>query len=439
MIDLRTLMRALGGCSPEERDRVFAKLSASDQRALSEAWGWQARDGQLEPAGPWDFWLILAGRGWGKTRTGAEWVLKLARDHPEARIALVGASLDEAARVMVEGESGLIACAGGERLDWRPTKSELRFPSKAVAQLYSGASPDGLRGPQHNFAWADELGKWLYPERTWDMLNMGLRLGDWPRALITTTPKPLGLLRRLWDDAAAAKSGGRTFDNPFLPGAFLDAMERRYSGSRLGRQELDGELLGEAAGALWTRATIEACRCAPPVEAEIRRVVVGVDPPAGTADEEGAGDECGILVCALLADGRGVVLADCTTAGLRPEGWARAVAAAATGWRADRVVAEANNGGQMVDSVLRAVAPGLPLSLVHASRGKSARAEPVAALFEARRCLLAGTFPALEDQMTAMTPGGYTGAGSPDRLDAMVWALTKLVANAPPDPRVRGL
>jgi phage terminase large subunit-like protein len=432
-------MTLLGRCSPEQRAKVWAALSASNLRALEEEWSWKAREGQIGPAGPWDIWLVLAGRGWGKTRTGAEWVLTMARDHAGARIALVGASLDEAARVMVEGESGLLACAGtGERLDWRPTKGELRFPSGAVAQLFSGASPDGLRGPQHHFAWADELGKWPHPHQTWDMLNMGLRLGDKPRALITTTPRPLGLLRRLLNDPAVAKSSGRTADNPFLPGAFLDAMRRSYGGSHLGRQELDGELLDEAAGALWTRTTIEACRCPPPAEGEIRRTVIGVDPPAGSASDA-AGDECGILVCALLGDGRGVVLADCSTAGLRPEGWARAVAAAAEGWRADRVVAEANNGGKMVESVLRAVAPGLPLALVHASRGKAVRAEPIAALFEARRCLLSGTFPMLEDQMAAMTPGGYAGAGSPDRLDAMVWAMTKLMVGAIPEPRVRGL
>ncbi|MFL6730027.1 MAG: terminase large subunit domain-containing protein [Sphingomicrobium sp.] len=432
---MRTLMRLFGGCPPQDRERVWALLPASYRRGMEEQWSWQARPAQLCPKGAWDVWLIMAGRGWGKTRAGAEWVLRMAREQGEARIALVGASLDEAARVMVEGESGLLACAQtGERIEWRPTKGELRFGSGAVAQLYSGASPEGLRGPQHHFAWADELGKWAHPQRTWDMLNMGLRLGEKPRALITTTPRPLGLLRRLLDDPTVAKSGGPTFHTPSLPDAFVDSMRHSYAGTRLGRQELGGELLGETEGALWTRAMIEACRCAMPARSELARVVVAVDPPASAE-----GDECGILVCARLGDGRGVVLADCSVGGERPQGWARRVAAAARAWDADRVVAEANNGGEMVAEVLRTVAPALPLRLVHARRGKGARAEPVALQFEAGRCLFAGQFAELEDQLTAMTPDGYRGSGSPDRADAMVWALTELVVRPPAVPRVRGM
>jgi phage terminase large subunit-like protein len=434
VLSFRKLMRLLGRCAAEERETVWAGLPASHHRTIEEEWSWQARDGQIAPKGLWSTWLVAAGRGWGKTRAGAEWVLDLARRDGAARIALVGASLDEAARVMVEGESGLIARAWtGERLDWHPSKAELRFPSGAIAQLYSGASPDGLRGPQHHFAWADELGKWAHPQATWDMLRMGLRLGEQPRAMITTTPKPIGVLRALIDDPMVAKSGGKTFDNPFLPTAFVAAMRESYGGTRLGRQELDGEYLGEAEGALWTRATIEASRRAMPARGALARVVVAVDPPASAE-----GDECGILVCAKLDDGRGIVLADASVGGERPPGWARRVAAAARAWDADRVIAEANNGGQMVEEVLRAVAPGLPVRLVHARRGKGARAEPVAALFEAGRCLLGGTFPDLEDQLAAMTPQGYCGIGSPDRADAMVWALTELVVRAPPEPRVRG-
>jgi phage terminase large subunit-like protein len=435
MTHLRRLMWALEHCRPELRDQFFASLAASDQRALEESWEWQARQAQDEPGGEWRTWLILAGRGWGKTRTGAEWVLEKARNAPRARIALVGASLDEAARVMVEGESGILACArSDERIEWVRTTGELRFPSDALAHLYSGANPGGLRGPQHHFAWADELAKWPRAEQVWDMLQMGLRLGDHPRALVTATPAPLALFRRLKADPMTHVTGGRTFDNPHLPDAFVEAMQASYGATRLGRQELDGELLDEAPGALWTRDMMEACRCAAPGEDALTRTVVGVDPPAG-AD----GDECGIVVCGRLRDGRGLVLADCSAGGLRPEGWARAVAAAAGAWRADRVVAEANNGGLMVETVLRTVEPGLPLRLVQASRGKSARAEPVAALFEARRCLLAGTFPELEDQMTSMTPGGYRAGGSPDRLDAMVWAMSALMLSPAPEPRVRVL
>jgi phage terminase large subunit-like protein len=428
------MMRVLAGCTAEERARVWDSLSASQMRSLEEEWDWRALDAQREPGGDWRNWLILAGRGYGKTRTGAEWVLARARELPGARIALVGGSLDEVAKIMVEGESGLLACARtGERLLWRPTIGKLKFPSGSVAIAYSGASPDRLRGPQHHFAWADEIAKWQYPDETWDNLQMGLRLGDQARAIVTTTPKVIPLLGRLIADPDTRVTGGRTFDNPHLPESFVAAMERTYAGSRLGRQELDGQLLGEAEGALWTRDVIEQRRCAMPHREELRRVVVGVDPPAG---ENGA---CGIVVCGLLSDGRGVVLADCSIGGLRPEGWAARVAAAFGAWSVDRVIAEANNGGSMVASVLRTAAPGLPIRLVQASCGKSARAEPVAAAFETGRCLFAGCFGELEDELTALTPGGYTGGRSPDRADAMVWALTELVVNMPPEPRVRGL
>jgi phage terminase large subunit-like protein len=428
------MMRVLAKCAPEVRARVWDSLSASDLRGLEEEWDWKALEGQREPEGGWRNWLMLAGRGFGKTRAGAEWVLARARETRDARIALVGGSLDEVATIMIEGESGLLACARtGEKLVWRSTVGKLKLPNGAVAIAYSGASPDRLRGPQHHFAWADEIAKWQYPDESWDNLQMGLRLGEHARAVATTTPRPIALIRRLMADAETVTTGGRTFDNPHLPESFVAAMKRAYAGSRLGRQELDGVVLGEAEGALWTRAVIESRRCALPRREELRRVVVGVDPPAG---EAGA---CGIVVCGLLRDGRGAVLADCSIAGARPEGWAARVAAAFSAWSADRVVAEANNGGRMVESVLRTAAPGLPIRLVHASQGKSARAEPVAAAFETGRCLFAGGFPELEDELTALTPAGFSGGRSPDRADAMVWALTELVVNLPPEPRVRAL
>lgn len=428
------MLRVLGKCAPEVRAAVWDQLSASDLRGLEEEWSWKAHGGQIEPAGGWRNWLILAGRGFGKTRTGAEWVLARARETPGARIALIGGSLDEVAMIMIEGESGILACAQtGEKLAWRSTTGKLRFPGGAVATAYSGASPDRLRGPQHDFAWADEIAKWRYPDQTWDNLQMGLRLGNHARAIVTTTPKPIPLLGRLIADPETAATGGRTFDNPHLPESFVAAMERTYAGSRLGRQELDGTLLGEAEGALWTRDVIEARRCAMPRREELARVVVGVDPPAS---EAGA---CGIVVCGLTGDGRGAVLADCSIAGARPEGWAARVAAAFAAWSADRVVAEVNNGGSMVETVLRTVAPGLPIRLVHASQGKAARAEPVAAAFETGRCLFAGCFPELEDELTALTPYGYVAGRSPDRADAMVWGLTELVLRAPATPRIRSL
>ena len=435
ILSIRDLLSVLARQLPENRARFLDSLSATELRALAEDWLSQALPGQTEPAGKWRTWVLMAGRGFGKTRAGAEWVLARARAHPNARIALVGGSLDEVAKVMVEGESGLIASARlHEKLSWRPTTGRLRFPTGALALAYSGASPGRLRGPQHQFAWADELAKWARPEETWNNLQLGLRLGEPQQALVTTTPQSVPALRQILNSPGTVIGGGRTGDNIYLPDSFVVAMLEAYGGTRLGRQELDGELLGEADGALWTRDMIEGCRCPMPERDALGRVVVAVDPPASAG-----GDACGIVVCSRTEDGRGIVLADCSISGERPQGWARRVAAAAEAWGADRVVAEGNNGGEMVEDVLRSVAPGLPVKLVHAHRGKGARAEPVAVLFEAKRCLFAGSFPELEDQLTALTAKGFSGGGSPDRADAMVWALTELVVRAPAMPRVRAL
>ncbi|WP_294172409.1 terminase family protein [uncultured Sphingomonas sp.] len=290
-----------------------------------------------------------------------------------------------------------------------------------------------MRGPQHHFAWADELGKWRDADNSWDNLMMGMRLGPQPRVLVTTTPGNTGLLKRIKALPGVAVRGGRTRENVDLPPAFIQAIEAAYAGTRLGRQELDGELLEEADGALWTRDLLEARRLMPGPLGCVR-VVVGVDPPA-TAE----GDACGILVCGLTRDGRGVVLADASCRGERPDRWARKVVAAADSWGAERVVAEANNGGDMVLSVLKGAAPMLAVRKVHATRGKAARAEPVAALFESGRCWLAGFFPELEDELTGFTPGGYTARGSPYRADAMVWALSELMLGGGGRPMVRGL
>ncbi|HEY6662342.1 MAG TPA: terminase family protein [Sphingomicrobium sp.] len=431
---LGALIRRLARRSAAEQAAVFKGLSQTDQRALSENWPSQTHGGQDEPDGNWRNWLMMAGRGFGKTRTGAEWVLAKARANPKSRIALVGGSVDDVTKVMVEGESGLLGCARIEdRLVWRASTGKLRLPQGGLAIAYSGANPGRLRGPQHHFAWADELAKWARPEETWSNLQLGLRLGDRAQALVTTTPGPLPLLSRLIADPATETTGGRTIDNPNLPAGFVAAMLAAYGGTRLGRQELDGELLGEAEGALWTREMIEACRRPMPRRDELGRVIVAVDPPATAA-----GDACGIVVCGKLGDGRALVLADCSVARLRPLGWAARVAAAASAWDADRVIAEANNGGEMVEDIMRTVAPDLPIRLVHAARGKGARAEPVAALFEAHRCMFAGAFPDLEDELTAITADA-AGSRSPDRADAMVWALTELVLRAPAEPRIRSV
>src|SRR6476646_1363160 len=251
------LVWVLAGASEEKKQALFAGLSERDRRAIAEAW--IPLRGQDEPAGDWRTWLIMAGRGFGKTRTGAEWVLTQARATPRARIALIGGTVDEAVKVMVEGESGILACARmHEKLRWRPSTGKLRLPGDGLAIVYSGANPDRLRGPQHHFAWADELAKWARPDESWDNLQLGLRLDGRSRTIVTTTPRPMPLRSRLIADPATVRTGGRTSDNPFLPSAFVDAMRSAYGGTRLARQELDGELLGEAEGALWTRAMIEA-------------------------------------------------------------------------------------------------------------------------------------------------------------------------------------
>ena len=452
---MRAWLRAAAEQLPEPvLARLLAGLSPGERMTIDEEWPIWRHGGQAEPDGEWRVWLIMAGRGFGKTRAGAEWVWARVREAEERgsagrdgglRIALVGGSVDEVVKVMVEGESGLLATArAGEAVLWQRSRGELRFPGGALAQAYSGGHPGKLRGPEHHFAWCDELAKWRYPAATWSNLRLGLRLGERPRIVVTTTPAPGPALSGIAAAADTRVTGGRSADNPHLPADFLAAMTAEYGGTRLGRQELDGELIEDVEGALWTRAMLEQARAAAPLPSlsaeggrALRRVVVGVDPPAGVG-----GDECGIVVCGVDALGTGWVLADLSGGGLSPERWARKVAAAAEAWSAHRVVAEANNGGRMVETVLRGACVSLPVKLVHASDGKSARAEPVATLFEAGRVRLAGAFPALEDQLCGMLAGGgYAGPGkSPDRADALVWALSELmVARPAAEPRVRSL
>ena len=420
----------------DERLAAFVEALPSHVAARLKAdWWWQAHRGQEPPEGDWAVWLLMAGRGFGKTRAGAEWIRAQAREAADARVALVGGSRDDVVKVMIEGPSGLIrvAAAAGEELEWRSSLGTLAFPGGAKAFVYSAEAAEALRGPEHHFAWADELAKW--PEhgadRCWDNLMMGLRLGALPRCVVTTTPKPAPLLKRVMAIEGIARTGGRTADNVHLPDAFVAWVRETYGGTRLGRQELDGELIGEIEGALFTRALLERARVAG--GSEIGRVVIGVDPPAS---ESGT---CGVVACGVLGDGTLAVLADASVGGASPERWARAVAAAADVWGADRVIAEKNQGGDMVGQVLRQVEPALPVKLVSASRGKVARAEPVAALFEGGRAKLAGCFPELEDELSGLLiGGGYVGPGkSPDRADAMVWAMTALMAAMGREPRLR--
>jgi len=419
------ILELLGTLTPGQLRRLMRDLPLKYRRELIERWQGWAQAGQCEPPGDWRIWMIRAGRGFGKTRAGAEWISEWARMLPEARIALVAANDADGRRVMIEGPSGLLAVArSDEEPRWREGLRELHFSSGAVATLYSAAAAENLRGPEHHVAWCDELAKWPHGEAAWDNLVMGLRLGDAPRVLITTTPRPTSLMRRIMALPGFEETRGGTNDNAYLPSNFVEAMVASYGGTRLGRQELDGEMLEDVEGALWTRVLIERCRVDSDAIGKPVRVVIGVDPPA-TAH----GDACGIVVAALLRDGRLAVVEDASVENPPPAVWAQAVAGAAARWGAERVVAESNMGGEMVEGTLRQADLTLPVVPVHASVGKARRAEPVALAYERGDVVHAGVFTALEDQLCGLqVGGGYAGPGrSPDRADACVWALAALL------------
>lgn len=389
----------------------------------SKTWEFWRRDDQLPPPADWQIWLVMAGRGYGKTRMGAEWVNWIADQFPGSRIALIGATLTEARGIMVEGESGILGLHHDSLPEWEPSLRKLTWRNGSVATLFSAAEPESLRGPQHHFAWADEIAKWPHGIATWDNLMLGLRLGERPQAMATTTPRPVPLVRRLIAEAGVAKTTGPTLANiTNLAPEFINGVTALYGGTRWGRQELEGELIEDVEGALWSRDLLERQREV--IAPELKRIVIGVDPPISAH-----GDACGIVAVGLGCDDKAYVLADHSVKGASPEGWARAVAGAVEAWDADRVVAEDNQGGNMVESTLRAADLAMPVKRVHASRGKSARAEPVAALYEAKRAFHVGGFPELEDEMCGLVVGGgYEGPGrSPDRADALVWAMTELM------------
>ena len=421
----RRAVAALEELAEDDVRLALRSLTEDERRAFETHWPAWAHDGQLPPDSDWVDWVVLAGRGFGKTRAGAEWVSAFAREHPGASIALVAATADEARAVMVEGRSGLLAIArAGEReaMDWQPSRKRLVFASGAEAFLYSGADPEKLRGPEHHVAWCDELAKWRRAQATWDNLKLGLRLGERPRALVTTTPRAVAALKRMLGRPGTARTGGASWSNPHVSEAALADLREQHAGTRFGRQELEGVLIDDVEGALWPREMMDRSRQSGTLpRAEMNRIIVGVDPPASAAGS------CGIVVCGLGTDGIAYVLADCSAGGLSPEGWAKKVAQAAGAWGAHRVVAEQNNGGNMVAAVLRGADSGLPVTLVHAADGKAARAEPVAILFENGKARFAGAFPELEDELAGFTAEGWRGQGaSPDRADAMIWAMTEL-------------
>jgi phage terminase large subunit-like protein len=338
---------------------------------------------------------------------------------------------------MVNGESGLrrLDWGKGQHARWVGTQRKLVFPNGALAFAFSSQDPESLRGPQFSAAWCDELAKWKYPDATWDMLQFGLRLGERPRQVVTTTPRPLPLLRRIMGDPATVITKARTVDNAKnLAEAFLTKIVARYQNTRLGRQELDAEILEERNDALWKRIDVERCRVA--VAPEMRRIVVAVDPPASSGE---GSDACGIVAAGVGSDGCGYVLHDATAERLTPARWAKRAIDLFHRLEADRIVAEVNQGGEMVEAVIRNADESVPVTRVHASRGKWLRAEPVAALYEQGRVKHVGSFPALEDEMCDYSLGGLSSGRSPDRLDALVWALSALMLTKEGKPRIRGI
>jgi predicted phage terminase large subunit-like protein len=396
-------------------------------------WRSKARPSQLPPPGDWNGWLLVAGRGFGKTRTGAEWVKELVETTAAGRIALIAPTAADARDVMVEGPAGILATASPWcRPEYEPSKRRITWPNGAVAATFSSEEADRLRGPQHDAAWADELAAWNDPGSTWDMLMFGLRIGVHPRWLATTTPKPLKLLRELLarEGKDVVVTRGSTFDNAAnLAEPFLQAIRARYEGTRLGRQELNAELLEDVPGALWARSWLDAGRVdrAPP----LRRIVVAIDPAVSTGE---GSDETGIVVAGVAPDGRMYVLED-LSGKYGPDEWARKAVGAYHRWKADRIIAEKNNGGDMVETVIRSVEQNVSYSAVHASRGKITRAEPISALYEQGKVSHVGAgLSILEDQMCAFTSDFDRGRSgySPDRLDALVWALTEISGAAKP-------
>ncbi|WBL34414.1 terminase family protein [Sinirhodobacter sp. HNIBRBA609] len=449
--DLRSGAAWLASATPEDVDAFLDGLEDNALMALPWMFEFWALPHQLPPQGAWKSWVIMGGRGAGKTRAGAEWVraqvegacpLDPGRAH---RVALVGETFDQVRDVMIFGDSGIMACSPPDRRpEWEATRRRLVWPNGATAQAFSAHEPEALRGPQFDAAWADELAKWKKAEETWDMLQFALRLGDHPQQVVTTTPRNVGVLKAILNNPSTVVTHAPTEANrAYLAASFLEEVQARYAGTRLGRQELEGVLLDDVEGALWTTAGLEGARIASVPEMD--RIVVALDPSVTGGS---ASDECGIVVVGAVTRGpvqdwRAVVLEDCSVQG-KPTDWARAAIRAMEKYGAERLVAEVNQGGDMVESVIRQIDPLVPFKALRAARGKAARAEPVAALYEQGRVrhLRSGHLGALEDQMCRMTTRGYEGRGSPDRVDALVWALTELIIEPSAHwrrPQVRGL
>lgn len=415
------------------------KLSTQEIIDSLEFWNFLwARKDQKPPSADWLIWLLLGGRGSGKTRTGAEWVREQVHTGRARRIALVAPSYNDAREVMLHGESGLMNIGyPSERPKYISSRRVLEWPNGAVGQIFSAEEPDGLRGPQFDAAWADEFCAWSYPEATLSNLRLGLRLGQNPKLVMTTTPKPLGALRRLMEMPGVYASRASTADNPYLAASFHRAVQETYGGTRIGRQELGGELLDDFEGSLFPRALLEAAlrKTAPE---RFDKIILALDPPATTGENA---DSCGMIAAGVIGEGiaaRAYVLADVTVQGLSPEGWARRAITQAQIFDADYILAEVNQGGDMVATIINSIDPSMPVRNVHATRSKTRRAAPVAALYEQGRVKHCGVFKALEDELARM---GSSAAKtkSPDRADALVWAVTDLLLSKGGVGRMRSL
>jgi len=439
---------SLARLSQDQRSAALAELTDAEADALLYDWEFFARTDQLPPPPNdgetgWDYWLLLAGRGAGKTRSGAEWVRDQVKSGAR-HIGLIAPTAGDIRDVMIEGPSGILSVCWRNDKDiyGRPLGLPIYEPSKrhrltwangAVAHGYSAEEPNRLRGPQHDRIWADEVAAWNDgdPNDAWDMAMFGLRLGAAPQAVITTTPRPIPLLRELLRSPRCVVTRAKTDANKAnLAPTFLSQIVSKYEGTRLGRQELDGELIEEVEGALWTRAMIERARVAK--APDLVRIVVAIDPAATSGDTSAL---TGIVAAGVDSNGHGYVLRD-VSGRYTPDAWARRAIALYDELKADRIVAEGNQGGEMVRHTLETVRPNIPVRIVHASKGKQARAEPVSALYEQGRVSHAGAFPELEDQLCTWEP--LTGKASPDRLDAMVWALTELMVGAVAEVNIGG-
>jgi phage terminase large subunit-like protein len=418
-----SLAASLASLPEIERAAVLADLTDSEAQALEWDWSFWGRENQIAPNGDWSTWIALCGRGWGKTEAGAQWIRQRVANGARS-IAIVAETQKDLEEVMVPRIVRVHPPKEAPSVRFKPVR--LTWPNGAVALGYNGTEPNQLRGPEFDTAWVDELAKYRNAQETWDMLQFTMRRGD-PRVFVTTTPRPIPIIKSIIADQTTAVTRGKTFDNAAnLPEAFLRKLRERYEGTRLGRQELSAEILDDVVGALWTRAMIDQAR-APVVIPDLQRVVVAVDPSgARGADDEGA-DSQGIVVAGLGVDGRGYVLAD-RTCKLSPHGWGTRAVNAYYEFAADRIVAERNYGGAMVEAVIRSIDAGVAYREVVATRGKVLRAEPVAALYEQKRISHCGpNLEALEDQMCMLASDGYIGDGSPDRVDALVWAISELM------------